>query len=283
VLGIRQLDWNGLDRLLAMGAAEGWNLGCGDADAFWAQDPEAFIGAEFAGVPIGGGSIVTYGDRYGFMGLFLLKPEFRGRGFGRSLWFVRRDRLLARLAPGASIGMAAVNDMRPFYERGGVRADHLEVRYEWTARAAGTDDTRLADAHAVDRDALHAFDALHFPARRPRFLDAWIAPDDRHALVATEGGAITGFIAARPAMRGHRIGPLFARDAEVAAALLEGIERRLDGRILQLDVPEVNAEGTALAKRRGAREVFSCTRMHYGPAPELPWNRIFGVTSFELG
>jgi hypothetical protein len=30
-------------------------------------------------------------------------------------------------------------------------------------------------------------------------------------------------------------------------------------------------------------EVFGCARMYYGPIPDMPWDRIFGITTFELG
>jgi hypothetical protein len=55
------------------------------------------------------------------------------------------------------------------------------------------------------------------------------------------------------------------------------------GQPLFLDVPEINADAMALADRHGMDEVFGCARMYHGTAPELPWNHIYGVTTFELG
>jgi GNAT superfamily N-acetyltransferase len=302
-LEIRPAGRDGLARLVALARAEGWLPGVGDDDAFWAQDPEGFVEAWLAhgeawlahGAepprPIGGGSIVSYDGRYGFMGFFLLESGARGRGLGHALWYARRERLRARLAPGAAIGMAAVSAMRPFYERGGFRPDHLEVRFAWEApadaAAAGADprgaDSRIVDARSVPFDALVAFDSAHFPAPRPRFLAAWIAPAERPAIALVENGRIEGFAVARRVNGGHRVGPLFARDTGVAEAILDELGRRLAGSTLFLDMPGANPAATALAARRGMREVFSCTRMHFGEAPTLPWPRIFAVTSFELG
>jgi hypothetical protein len=39
----------------------------------------------------------------------------------------------------------------------------------------------------------------------------------------------------------------------------------------------------ALARRHEMREVFRCARMYLGEPPELPWERIFGITTLELG
>lgn len=301
-LEIAPTDRAGLSRLVAMANEEGWLPGAGDDDAFWAQDPEGFVEARLAGRPIGGGSIVSYDGRYGFMGFFLVEAARRGHGIGRALWYARRDRLRARLAPGAAIGMAAVSAMRAFYERGGFHADHLEVRFAWEAQATPptppAPDAAIVDARSLPFEALAAFDAAHFPAPRPRFLQAWIAPTGREAIayVGNDGigdgrvqngriqnRRIEGFAVARAARGGHRVGPLFARDEGVAEALLDELGRRLAGSTLFLDMPEANPAAIALAARRGMREVFSCTRMHFGDTPPLPWPRIFAVTSFELG
>jgi hypothetical protein len=39
----------------------------------------------------------------------------------------------------------------------------------------------------------------------------------------------------------------------------------------------------ALVERLGMRQVFGCAKMTIGNPPSLPWHRIYGVTSFELG
>jgi Acetyltransferase (GNAT) domain len=50
-----------------------------------------------------------------------------------------------------------------------------------------------------------------------------------------------------------------------------------------LDVPEPNQTAMRLAERVGFAQVFETARMYAGPAPDLDVNRIYGVTSFELG
>jgi hypothetical protein len=48
-------------------------------------------------------------------------------------------------------------------------------------------------------------------------------------------------------------------------------------------VPEPNAGAIALADRHGLKPSFEVARMYRGPAPDLPLERIFGITTFELG
>jgi hypothetical protein len=52
---------------------------------------------------------------------------------------------------------------------------------------------------------------------------------------------------------------------------------------VQIDVPAPHAEALALARRHGLQPVFETARMYAGPAPVLPMQRLYGITSFELG
>src|SRR5215469_1924117 len=83
---IRRMTRDELDTLVQWAAREGWNPGLDDAEVFWAIDPEGFVAAEIDGELIGGGSIVAYEKKYGFIGLFIVCPEYRGRGLGNQLW-----------------------------------------------------------------------------------------------------------------------------------------------------------------------------------------------------
>jgi hypothetical protein len=50
-----------------------------------------------------------------------------------------------------------------------------------------------------------------------------------------------------------------------------------------LDVPGINRDAIALAEDLGLTPVFETARMYTGKIPPLRLERIFGVTSFELG
>jgi hypothetical protein len=271
-----------VDVLVEWAAREGWNPGLSDAEIFWETDPEGFVAAEVDGQLAGGGSIVAYGDGFGFMGFFIMAPHLRGRGLGSRLWHHRRDALLARLRPGATIGMDGVFDMQRFYAKGGFALAGRDLRFEG-AGLPGAVAPGLIDAAKVPFDALAAYDARHFPAPREAFLRAWIAQPGARGLVAMGDGGIRGFGVVRPCRRGWKIGPLFAADRAVAEDLVTGLSAHAPGAPIALDVPEGNAAAMALARGRGMREVFGCARMYLGPAPALPDAEIFGVTTFELG
>lgn len=50
-----------------------------------------------------------------------------------------------------------------------------------------------------------------------------------------------------------------------------------------LDTPEINREVLALAANDDMQVSFETARMYTRRPPDLPVDRIFGVTSFELG
>jgi hypothetical protein len=50
-----------------------------------------------------------------------------------------------------------------------------------------------------------------------------------------------------------------------------------------LDVPAANPQAVALARDLGLAPVFETARMYTAPIPPLRLERVFGVTTFELG
>ncbi len=101
-------------------------------------DRDGFLALEIDGRLAGGGAIIRYDEWFGFMGLFLIDLAHRGRKLGTELWYARRNRLLARMNPGATIGLDAVDAMIPFYERGGFQAHYRHRRFEVLAAGERT-------------------------------------------------------------------------------------------------------------------------------------------------
>ena len=71
------------ERVLEWAADEGWNPGLDDAEAFLAADPGGFLMGWVGEEPVAAISAVRHGPSFGFLGLYLCRPEWRGRGHGR--------------------------------------------------------------------------------------------------------------------------------------------------------------------------------------------------------
>ena len=279
---LRRLTRDEVDLAVDWAGEEGWNPGLADADAFLAADPAAFVGVERDGELIATASLASYDGYCGFIGFFIVRPELRGRGIGRQLWGPLCETLRARLRPGAAIGIDGVFAMQDFYAEAGFRFAHRNLRMGGVAEEADDDEGLRALSELPFADVA-AYDRAHFGCSREAFLRRWIDPAGGAGLGLVEDGTLRGIGVARPCREGFKLGPLFPDDDDGAERLYRGLAGAGAGAPVFLDVPEVNADALALAGRHGLREGFGCARMYLGPEPSLPWGRIFGVTTFELG
>jgi len=301
VLAISQRLPEAVDTALAWARREGWNPGLADAPCFAAADAAGFFLGAIDGRPAATISLVKYGARFAFLGLYIVDPDLRGRGHGIALW-----RAALATAAGRNVGLDGVVAQQDNYRRSGFRLAYRNIRFRGSApaavatdsalarsatmtgdaapaRSATTADMHLVPAAAVPFATLDAYDATCFPAARAPFLRAWVAMPGARALAAMRAGALAGYGVIRPAWSGWKIGPLFADTPAVADALFQGLAAAAPAGEIFLDVPEPNGEALALARRYAMTPVFETARMYTGPAPDVPLARIYGVTTFELG
>lgn len=273
---------------------EGWNPGESDRFAFAVADPEGFLVGRLDGEPVACVSAVRYGAAFGFIGFYIARPAFRGRGYGIRLWNAAMERLDGRL-----IGLDGVVAQQGNYRRSGFRPAWNNIRYEGVPRGpadpgadagAGPGADAGADAGPVIVSAatlpfrmLAAYDRRFFPEPRDAFLSAWTGLPGRTALAAVRDGRIEGLGVIRPGSGAHRIGPLYAATPAVAAELVRALARHAPGAAVSVDVPDANAGATALFRSLGLTPAFETARMYTGPAPRLALAELFGVTSLELG
>jgi GNAT superfamily N-acetyltransferase len=277
-LRIRPVTRGELEIMVEWAAQEGWNPGLRDADCFHAADPEGFLMAFLAGEPVASISVVRYGEGFGFLGFYIVRPDMRGRGYGYRLWQAGMARLGGRI-----VGLDGVVAQQDNYRRSGFALAHRNVRYGGCVQVEPPRDARLTPIGAELRDAVTAYDRAFFPAPRPDFLRCWLEPGVRRALAVVEDGSIRGYGVVRACRTGFKIGPLFADGEEIADLLFRGLAAAAQDAPVFLDPPVPNAEACALAARYGLAPVFETARMYRGPAPDLPLPRIYGITTFELG
>jgi hypothetical protein len=263
---------------LSWAASEGWNPGLHDADAFVVADPEGFFVVKVDGRPAATVSAVRYGEHFGFLGLYITAPELRGRGYGVAVWRAGREHLAGRV-----VGLDAVLDQETTYGRDGFVADHRTTRHVLASTKSAPPARRpTIDARELPLETLVDYDDRLFPAERSAYLTAWLAMPGAVSLAVIEGNQLLGWALRRSCLEGHKVGPLFANDPEIANDLLCAAADGISGP-LYLDIPDPNAAGGALAARHGMTSVFTTVRMYDGPPPALDLDRVFGVTSLELG
>jgi GNAT superfamily N-acetyltransferase len=274
---IRTMTKHEIGFAIDLAAAEGWNPGLRDAEPFVAADRGGFLVGLLDGEPIGCISAVSYEGSFGFIGLYIVVPEQRGKGYGIALWNAAMQRLA-----GHTIGLDGVVAQQDNYRRSGFTLAYRNIRFE--GRGGGAGVTGLVDARSVPFERLRAYDRRGFPAERPAFLRAWIDQRGATALASLDGGVLRGYGVIRPCRAGFKVGPLFADTADVGDSLYCGLTSRApEGSAVYLDAPEVSPAALALADRYAMRRVFETARMYTGAPPAVDLRVVFGVTTFELG
>jgi len=268
-----------IDIAIDWAATEGWNPGLHDADCFYAADQRGFLIGELDGEPIASISVVKYGSSFGFLGFYIVKPEHRGKGYGIQIW----DEGMKYLS-GRNIGLDGVVAQQENYQKSRFKLAYRNIRYEGVSGGETTEHPNVLSLSQVTFDMLAKYDEAFFPDDRKKFLKAWVNQPGSVALGALENGKLSGYGMIRACRAGYKIGPLFADAPEYAEAIFNSLKSSVKpGMPIYLDVPEVNPAALSLTEKYGMKLVFETARMYTGVFPNLPLNKIFGVTTFELG
>lgn len=259
-------------------AAEGWNPGLADASCFAVVDPRGFLIGEFDGVPAATVSCVNYGANFSFLGFYLVRPDLRGRGYGLRMW----NQAIAH-AGRRVIGLDGVVAQQQNYRKSGFELAYANVRYGGDVIASDHPPADVIDLTKIPVEMVEACDATVFPAPRPAFLRAWINSPGHVGCARVQDGRLKGFGVIRPCRQGYKIGPLVADDRATAEDVLWALVAKVGGGQIFLDVPAINRDAVALAEDLGLAPVFETARMYTGAIPQLRLDRLFGVTTFELG
>lgn len=276
---IREMAGNEVDLAISWADGEGWNPGIHDAETFYKTDPHGFFVGILDDQPVSCISAVTYGDSFGFMGFYIVKPAFRGRGLGIEIWKAGMKHL-----EGRNIGLDGVLEQQNLYERIGFKQCYRSVRYQGVGTGAGCEGAGIKDLAQLPIVDLLAYDDQFFPVPRHVFIRSWILQPEGSALGLLIDDKLVGYGVLRKCRQGYKIGPLFADSAEIANSLFCALcGHAPQGSQVFMDIPEPNSAALELAKRQEMYPVFETVRMYTEDAPLLPMDRIFGVTSFELG
>ncbi|MBB4371576.1 GNAT superfamily N-acetyltransferase [Bradyrhizobium sp. cir1] len=276
-LQIRNLRPEEISLAIDWAAAEGWNPGLADAACFAVPDAQGFLVGEIDGEPVATVSCVNYDDRFAFLGFYIVRADLRGAGHGLRIWNAAIAHAGARV-----IGLDGVVAQQDNYKKSGFRLAYANIRYGGTVAALPAP----ADVIALDKvpfALVEADDATVFPAARAAFLRAWINTRGHVGRALMRDGRLAAWGVIRPCRTGCKIGPLVADDRTAAETIMQALLASAGGGEIFLDVPAVNREAIALAEALGLKPVFETARMYTGPIPPLRIDRVFGVTSFELG
>jgi len=259
---------------------EGWNPGIHDIDVFYNTDPNGFFICYFDDEPVGCISAVKYNKNFGFIGFYIVKPDFRNY---RNIAF-----LLGRHAKdylnGCNIGLDGVLERVENYEKFGFKYSHKNLRYEgFFDNEDHNLSTNLISIYKEDYKEILLYDRYCFPSKRSVFLRNWYYKGfGKQYVYKNKAGVIKGIGRIRPCFNGYKIGPLFADNFEIAEELFLTLTNWCEEPVY-LDIPETNENALKLVEKYNMKQCFATARMYSEKIPKLKNKRIYGITTFELG
>jgi hypothetical protein len=208
-----------------------------------------------------------------------VKPEFRNQGYGYHLW----QEALKHL-PTQNIGLDGVIDQQENYKKSGFKLAYRNIRYAGKGSQKETNTDNIILLSKLPFDKILDYDAHVFPVKRARFLQEWIKQPHSLAIGKVVGDELYGFGMVRKCQKGYKVGPLFADNEKVADELFQALRNFVPVQeTIYLDTPETNPQAIQLAERYGMKPMFETARMYTKMKPKINLDKVYGVTTFELG
>ncbi len=186
--------------------------------------------------------------------------------------------------PVVSIGLDGVVAQQHNYKKSGFNLAYRNIRYEGDGGRQSLPALKTVNLCDLPFETVASYDKPFFPEERSNFIKSWINQEKCYSLGILQDGKLSGYGVIRKCRVGYKIGPLFADNPETAESLFLSLKSKVEStnRIF-MDIPEVNQSAIALAERYDMEVSFETARMYKGKAPDIPLDRLFGVTSFEIG
>lgn len=267
---LRLMSINDLADACELSLAAGWNQTAEDWKMLLELAPDGCFGIETEGHLVSSTTVVSYGQRLGWIGMVLTRPEYRGRGFARRLF-------AHALAYVDSYGLETVkldatDQGRPLYEKFGFIAERPIER--WSRPGASTPQL-LARSSRLDPPAIE-LDRDAFAADRSELLSALAS---RSAVTSVP----TGFLLARTGRTTAYLGPCVSSQDDTARKLITALLNDSPATSWSWDLLPANRFAVSLASELGFRRRRCLTRMGKGKRLRARDEMTYAIAGFELG
>lgn len=275
---IKLASYQDIQKMLDWAKEEGWDPGLRDALPFQIIDPSGFFMGYLDNEPISCISNVQYSKDYSFLGFYIVKPAYRKKGFGLTIW-----EHAIRYGLNCNSGLDGVVAQQANYKKSGFQLAHNNIRHEFNNTLSAFKHPNIIPAYSLPLLSILNYDKNFFPCSRQAFLTSWLIMDNAQSLVYLDK-EICGYGVIRRCVKGYKIAPLFADSRAIATDLFKALCSTVqDNQPIFLDTPEINSEALLLAQDFSMKPVFETARMYSKFIPDISINRTFGITTFEVG
>jgi GNAT superfamily N-acetyltransferase len=245
----------------------GWNQTAADWKRFLDAGPQGCFVAELDGAVRGTATTISYENRFAWVGMVLVDPDYRSRGIGTKLLakaIAHLDKLKI-----LTVKLDATPQGKPLYEKMGFLAEYEIER--WTLRRPSSDASLPTEARSPEpltKECWHsicAMDRKIFGADRCALLKSLHAEAPDRAMAISNAGTLQGYAFARRGSFADHLGPWVATDARAIRQLLQSFLVHSTRELSIVDCLKSNIAAGNLLKSLGFTVSRPLTRMYRGP------------------
>ena len=257
---------------------EGWNIGLHDTQVYQNFSATSLIGAFVEQQLVGVSAVFLYNPRYAFFGLYRIKPDFRGQGYGLAM---TRYRLQA--ARHRNVGLESSLENTHRYRHIRFRSDYRHQRYYFKGHEESLPDN-IIDISEIPLAKVIQFERQIYGEDRDTFLRCWLTYPKFTTKILVRDGHIRGYFVLRPTSDNEcRLGSFTADSLADAEHLLRAAQYFSKGKGLYIDMPENNPNAQTLVQTFNGQLLFESVRMYKGYALDINHHKVYGIASLEAG
>jgi GNAT superfamily N-acetyltransferase len=260
----------------------GWNQTEADWSRFLAGSSTGCFVMEDGGKIVGTAATLSYENRFAWIGMVLVDPDYRNRGIGTSLLQRTIEYLDATGIP--TLKLDATPAGKPLYEKLGFVSEYKIDR--WILKRT-VDRPTTSTANSLgsrEVESVVGFDRQLFGADRSQLLRSVNEKTPHFTQAIWSGTKLQGYTFGRSGLFADHLGPWMTQDADSAKALLEEFLQRSPRDTIIVDALKSNPITGNLLRDHGFSPARLLTRMYRGPNnyPGEP-NSICAILGPEFG
>jgi GNAT superfamily N-acetyltransferase len=244
----------------------GWNQTAADWNRFLDASPEGCFVAEVGGGVRGTAATISFENKFAWIGMVLVDPEYRSRGIGTKLLERTIEYLDQQKMP--TMKLDATPQGKPLYEKLGFVTEYGIER--WVLKrplraGTGTADPNRVPLSTAQLESILGKDREVFGADRSPLLRSLYEETPNYAMSVWSSGTLQGYTFGRKGSFADHLGPWMAEDSAAARPLLHGFLARSSRETLIVDCLTANAVAVELLRTSGFSYARTLTRMVRGP------------------
>lgn len=244
----------------------GWNQTAADWNRFLDASPEGCFVAEVEGKVRGTATTISFENKFAWIGMVLVDPEYQSRGIGTKLLEKTIEHLDQRKMP--TMKLDATPQGKPLYEKLGFETEYGIER--WVLKRSSRAGTRTADPNraalsTAQLESILAKDREVFGAHRISLLLSLREESPEFAMGFWDEGKLQGYTFGRRGSFADQLGPWMAENSSAARRLLDEFLACSSRETLIVDCLTGNPAALELLRTSGFIYARTLTRMVRGP------------------